>query len=274
MALAMVVVALCAPLGWAHGQVGPAHNARTQAPAPRISASSRPAAHPAAPASRGASQAAPRGQAQQQGMWVGSAPSSTMQRSAGGTSGRSEYSSPTRGAGSSGRPDYPGPPYLGPGYARPTVPGYAPPADLPAGHLGAWLNEHRNLPVQDQERIQRNDPSFRRLTPTNQQRLVQQLHQVNGLTEEQRQRRLARTEIIEHLSPQDRMQVERSYRRWPTLPVERQALMKAAFRDLRSVPVDQRQTVLNSSRYQGVFTPEERGILSDFLRVEPYQPAR
>jgi hypothetical protein len=38
--------------------------------------------------------------------------------------------------------------------------------------------------------------------------------------------------------------------------------------------VDQRQMVLNSARYQGVFSPEERGILSDFLRVEPYEPAR
>jgi hypothetical protein len=49
--------------------------------------------------------------------------------------------------------------------------------------------------------------------------------------------------------------------------------MKQAFRDLRTVPPDQRQTVLNSARYQGTFTPEERGILSDVLRVEPYQPA-
>jgi hypothetical protein len=30
--------------------------------------------------------------------------------------------------------------------------------------------------------------------------------------------------------------------------------------------------VLNSSRYQGVFTPDERGVLSDMLRVEPYEP--
>ena len=45
------------------------------------------------------------------------------------------------------------------------------------------------------------------------------------------------------------------------------------FRDLRGVPIDQRQTVLNSNRYQGVFSPEERGILSDILRAEPYQPA-
>jgi hypothetical protein len=32
--------------------------------------------------------------------------------------------------------------------------------------------------------------------------------------------------------------------------------------------------VLNSSRYQGGFSPEERGILSDMLRVEPYEPGR
>jgi len=30
--------------------------------------------------------------------------------------------------------------------------------------------------------------------------------------------------------------------------------------------------VLNSSRYQGQFSPEERGVLSDMLRVEPYAP--
>jgi hypothetical protein len=128
--------------------------------------------------------------------------------------------------------------------------------------------------VQEQDRMLRNDPSFRRLNPADQQRLVQQLHQVNQMPEEARQRRLARAEMIDHLSPQERMQINISNRRWVSLPPDRQALMKNAFRDLRAVPLDQRQTVLNSARYQGVFSPEERGILSDFLRVEPYQPAR
>jgi hypothetical protein len=50
--------------------------------------------------------------------------------------------------------------------------------------------------------------------------------------------------------------------------------MKNAFRDLRSVPPDQRDIVLNSARYQSQFSPQERGILSDMLRVEPYQPPR
>ena len=120
----------------------------------------------------------------------------------------------------------------------------------------------------------RGDPSFRRLPPADQQRVMQQLHQVNQMPEEQRQRRLARAEMIEHLSPQERMQINLSARRWADLPPDRQALMKSAFQDLRAVPLDQRQMVLNSARYQGVFSPEERGILSDMLRVEPYQPAR
>jgi hypothetical protein len=95
---------------------------------------------------------------------------------------------------------------------------------------------------------------------------------VNELSDQQRQRRLARAEMLEHLSPQERMQVDNSRRRWAALPPERQALMKNAFHDLRAVPLDQRRTVLNSGRYQATFTPEERGILADFLRVEPYQP--
>lgn len=118
----------------------------------------------------------------------------------------------------------------------------------------------------------RGDPSFMRLPPIEQQRLVEQLHKVNEMSEDQRQRRLARNDMLERLSPQERMQVDNSRRRWATLPPERQALMKNAFHDLRAVPLDQRRTVLNSSRYQGAFTPEERGILADFLRVEPYQP--
>jgi hypothetical protein len=128
--------------------------------------------------------------------------------------------------------------------------------------------------VQEQERMLRGDPSFNRLSPGDQQRLVQQLRQVDQMPEEQRQRRLARAEALEHMSPQDRARINLSGRRWASLPPDRQSLMKHAFQDLRSVPMDQRQTVLNSARYQGVFTPEERGILSDVLRVEPYEPSR
>ena len=103
---------------------------------------------------------------------------------------------------------------------------------------------------------------------------MQQLHHVNQLPEEQRQRRLARNEILEHMSPQEQMRVYNSMNRLNALPADRKALLGSAFRDLRAVPMDQRATVLNSSRYQNTFSPEERGILSDVLRAEPYEPAR
>ena len=163
---------------------------------------------------------------------------------------------------------------MGQGEPRPSYPGYALPKEPPPGHLGDWLNRHRDIPVQEQERMLRGDPAFRRLPPGDQQRVVGQLHQVNQLSEEQRQRRLARAEMLERLSPQERMQINLSARRWAELPVERQALMKQAWLELREVPIDQRQTALNSARYQGAFSPEERHILNDMLRVEPYQPAK
>ena len=94
------------------------------------------------------------------------------------------------------------------------------------------------------------------------------------MPEDQRQRLLARSELLEHMSPQDRMAANLAGRRWRTLPPDRQSLMGNAFRDLRAVPPDQRPMVLNSSRYQNTFSPEERGILSDVLRAEPYQAPR
>ena len=234
---AIAALLLCAPAVWAHHSGVPA-------PAPHASA---PAAHPSRPQNQGRPQAnAPR---------------------------RPAYGYPaTRPVGPTSA--YPGPPYLGPGFSRPAYRGYAPPAQLPQGHLGDWLNQHRNLPVQEQERMLRNDPSFHRLPASDQQRVVRQLHQVSQLTEEQRQRRLARAAIIERLSPQEQMRINLSARRWVELPPNRQAIMKSTFRDLRTLPLDQRPTELYSARYQSLFSPEERGILSDMLRVEPYQPTR
>lgn len=118
----------------------------------------------------------------------------------------------------------------------------------------------------------RSDPSFRRLPQADQQRLAQQLRDVDRMPAQQRVRRLARNEMLERLTPSERMSINRSSREWKTLPADRRSMMKRAFNDLRGVPLDQRQTVLNSARYQSSFSPEERGILSDFLRVEPYEP--
>ena len=176
-----------------------------------------------------------------------------------------QYTAPPNGT----RPAYPGSSFAPQATVRPALPTY--PGATPPGHLQSWLNAHHDVGVKNQEQQLRTDPSFKRLPPGEQQRLVQQLHSVNQMPDEVRQRRIARAEMMEKLSPQDRMRVNRSAREWTTLPADRQGVMKNAFRDLRSVPPDQRSIVLNSARYQGQFSPQERGILSDMLRVEPYE---
>lgn len=255
---ALVALCLCAPTAWGWGQHGGAVG--HSAPAPRAGGAQAPRQQMSRPQSQ-------------------VRPNSQMRgRVPGGVAQRPGYPAAGYPNGAYARPGFPagaapGGAYRAAPYAAGARP-YSYPGAAPAGHLGDWLNQHRNLPVQEQERVLRSDPSFRRLQPAEQDRLVQQLHHVNQLPEEQRQRRLARNEILEHMSPQEQMRVYNSMNRLNGLPPDRRAMLGNAFRDLRAVPMDQRATVLNSSRYQNSFSPEERGILSDVLRAEPYEPAR
>jgi hypothetical protein len=136
------------------------------------------------------------------------------------------------------------------------------------------MAQHRNLPVAQQEQLLRQEPGFNRLNPGEQQRQIQQLYRLNQMPEAQRDRRLARAENLERLSPAEQMRVNQSARQLNLLPPERQMMVRRAFQDLRGVPVDQRETMLNSARYSATFTPEERGMLSNLLRVEPYEAPR
>ena len=267
-ALAAALLVTGLPAGWAQ------HN-NAPHPAPQRSA---PAPHYSQPQGRsnGPQYRAPQSQSRPQMRSYPQSQGNAQYRPAPQSQGRYPGNTPQPGyPGGNARPAYPGSgnPYNGSqpygGSQRPAYAGQ----NAPRGHLQDWLNQHQNVPVQDQERMLRNDPSFKRLPQGDQQRLTQQLRQVDKMPAPQRDLRLQRNEMLERLSPEDRMSINRSGRQWAALPADRQTQVRRAFQDLRGVPLDQRQTVLNSARYQGQFTPEERGILSDFLRVEPYQPA-
>ena len=80
--------------------------------------------------------------------------------------------------------------------------------------------------------------------------------------------------IVGH-DPESRMFATRTQARmWAEQPEARQGVMRNAFRDLRSVPPDQRLTVLDSERYRRIFSTQERDILTNMLRVEPYEPQK
>jgi hypothetical protein len=124
----------------------------------------------------------------------------------------------------------------------------------------------------DQERALQSEPGFDRLPPQTQRQLVNRLRQIDSMPADQRQRTLDRIEALERLSPQMRQQVSASAETLRTLPPGRQRMVKKAFRDLRDDPPEQRESLMASPQFQAQFNPQERGILSNLLSVEPYEP--
>ena len=141
-------------------------------------------------------------------------------------------------------------------------------------HLGQWMERHNNMPLADQQKALENEPGFRDLPPETQQRMRDSLTRLNNMPPEQRRRMLARTEALEHLTPQQRTQVRGALGQLGSLPMDRRRLVARAFRDLREMPEPQRQAILNSDRFRGQFSDQERGTLSSLLAVEPYLPVQ
>jgi hypothetical protein len=147
-------------------------------------------------------------------------------------------------------------------------------SNQPQPHLGPWLQRHRNLPPEQQERALQSEPGFSRLPPQTQANLLNRLRQINRMPPDQRQRTLDRIEAMERLSPQMRQQVSRSVQDFHMLPPDRQRMVKKALRDLREYPPEQRAAMMRSGQFQSQFTPQERFILGNILSVYPYRPMR
>lgn len=165
------------------------------------------------------------------------------------------------------------------GYAAPPRPGLGGPVAGPGvnggarpGHLGDWLNNHRNLSPQQQEQELRREPGFNRLSPEMQQRVLNRLRSLDSRPPEQRQRILQRNEMFEGLSPQQKADVRMSSQSLAGMAPERQRMVRQAFIDLRGIPPQQRDQILHSARFSQTFTPDERHVLGSLLSIEPYDP--
>ena len=56
------------------------------------------------------------------------------------------------------------------------------------------------------------------------------------------------------------------------LPQDRRRAVSRSFRELRDLPPQQRNQILNSPEYHQQFTDEERGTLGNLLAVSPILP--
>jgi hypothetical protein len=139
-------------------------------------------------------------------------------------------------------------------------------------HLDQWMERHRDLSPQQQQRALEMEPGFRQLPPDTQQRMRQTLSQLNAMPPQQRSRMLERTEQMEHLTPPQREQVRGAMAQLGRLQPDRRRVVGRAFRDLRSMSPAQRQATLYSYPFRRQFTPEEWGTLNGLLSVEPLLP--
>lgn len=140
-------------------------------------------------------------------------------------------------------------------------------APRPRGHAGDWLRRYKDLPPDEQERELQNDPAFRRLPPERQQRLRQRLQHFSSLPPQEQLRMLNRMETWEHLTPEQKQQARQIFRQLRQLPPGRQRMVMTAVRDLQAMPPDQRESVINSDRFKGMFSDQEREMMREATRL-------
>lgn len=142
-------------------------------------------------------------------------------------------------------------------------------AQKPSRKMGDWLNEHKNLPPDQQEKLLENDPNFKRLPPQRQAELKERLRKFNNMTPEQRDRALNRMQFMASLTQGQRQQIRQANQTLQTLPPDRQIMVHKALRHLSQMDPQERQQVLESERFKSTFSEQERGIVTKLSAINP-----
>ena len=146
---------------------------------------------------------------------------------------------------------------------------YQPPSQ--GHHSGQWLNQHREMPPDQQRRALENDPAFRHLPRDRQQEYEQRLQRFNSMPPDRQQQVLRRMETWEHLTPQQKQEFRGVRSEFNSLPPDRRQAVRNAIESLRAMPPDVRQREIESGRFRQ-FSPQERQILNGASRL-PLAPA-
>jgi hypothetical protein len=139
----------------------------------------------------------------------------------------------------------------------------------PTQHIGAWLESHQNLPLDQQEKALENDPNYKKLPPDRQAALRERLRKFNSLTPEQRQVTIKRMNFWASLTPSQRQELRDANQKMQGLPQDRRLAIHKALRHLRQMPPQQRQQVMDSDRFKTLFSEQEQGILKDLASITP-----
>ena len=78
---------------------------------------------------------------------------------------------------------------------------------------------------------------------------------------------LNRMETWEHLTRDQKEQARQVFGQMRQLPPDRQRMVTTAVRDLRAMPPDQRERVIDSDRFKGMFSDQEREMMRGAARL-------
>lgn len=139
----------------------------------------------------------------------------------------------------------------------------------PEHRMGEWLEAHKNLPPDQQEKALESDPGFKNLPPLQQAKLRDQLRRFNSLPPAQRERALIRMRFLAGLSPAQRAQIRQAQRELQGLPEDRRLMVHKAVRHLSQMDPQQRAEVMQSDRFKSTFSDQEQGILRQLAAINP-----
>lgn len=141
------------------------------------------------------------------------------------------------------------------------------PAQKNSRKMGDWLQEHKDLPLDQQLKLLENDPKFKKLPPDRQNALRDRLKKFNSLTPEKRAEAIKRMEFLSKLSPTQRQQLRDANQQLQGLPPERRVAVHKAVRHLRQMPPNQRKEVLASDNFKTSFSDQEQKLISQLAEL-------
>jgi len=133
--------------------------------------------------------------------------------------------------------------------------------------MGDWLQEHKDLPLDQQLKLLESDPKFKKLPPDRQNALRERLKKFNSLPPEKRAQAVQRMEFLAKLTPQQRQQLRDANQQLKVLPPERQVAVHTALRHLRQMPPAERQQVIQSDRFKTTFSDQEQKLISQLAEL-------
>lgn len=138
-----------------------------------------------------------------------------------------------------------------------------------APHMGEWLESHKNLSVDQQEKALEKDPNFQKLPPDRQAALKERLRKFNNLAPDQRDLALKRMNFWAALTKDQRQQLRDASQQLQGLPPDRRIAVHKALRHLREMDPQHRQKVMESDRFKTLFSDQEQGILKNLATINP-----